>query len=313
MTFKTFKTFTASTSSKTFSKHTPTASAAPTFEVIGVAKRFGSTHALNGVDFTGGGGVIGLLGPNGAGKTTLLRMLATVLDQDSGSIRIFGLDPARPTQRIEIRRRLGYLPQVAGLYSGFSAFDLVDYVAVLKEISDRRARRDEVRRVLTDVGLEREMHRRIRTLSGGMQRRVALAAALLGTPEVLVLDEPSAGLDPDQRLRLRSILSNVGRTSMVLLSTHQTEEVAVLCQRVLVLDRGKMCFDGTPRDLAALAAGRVWIDHDPGKGAIRSWVTAEGHVRSIGTPPPGADLVEPTLDDGYLLLTSSGGAEPAAS
>ena len=282
----------------------------PTFEVIALTKRFGSTRALNGVDFSGGG-VIGLLGPNGAGKTTLLRMLATVLDHDSGSIRIFGLDPTRQAQRLEIRRRLAFLPQRAGLYGGFTAFDLVDYVAVLKEITDRRTRRDEVRRVLTDVGLATEMHRRIRTLSGGMQRRVALAAALLGTPEVLVLDEPSAGLDPDQRLRLRSILSNIGRTSTILLSTHQPEEVAALCQRVLVLNKGALCFDGTPRDLAALAAQRVWTCDDPGHGAIRSWVTAEGHVRSIGTPPHGADLVEPTFDDGYLLVTSRATATAA--
>jgi ABC-2 type transport system ATP-binding protein len=277
-------------------------------EIVGVVKHFGATAAVDGIDWSGGRGVIGLLGPNGAGKTTLLRMLATVLGPTSGSIRILGLDPTDGAQRLSIRRQLGYLPQQAGLYPGFTAYDLVDYVAVLKEISDRRARRDEVRRVLTDVGLEADMHRRIRTLSGGMQRRVALAAAMLGTPRLLVLDEPAAGLDPDQRLRLRSVLSQIGTTATVILSTHQTEEVAAFCRQVLVVDQGRLRFDGTPRALAKLADGRVWVDDEPHPAALRSWVTSDGEVRSIGTPPSGVQLVEPTLDDGYLLLTSEIGA-----
>lgn len=277
-------------------------------ELRGVEKRFGGTAAVDGIDWTGGGGVIGLLGANGAGKTTLLKMLATVLVPDSGSLRLLGHDPARADQRLAIRRQLGYLPQQAGLYRGFTAFDLVDYVAVLKEISHRSTRRDEVRRVLRDVGLEADMHRRIRTLSGGMQRRVALAAALLGRPRLLVLDEPAAGLDPDQRLRLRSVLSHAGTSSTVFLSTHHTEEVAAFCRQVLVLDRGRLVFDGTPSSLAAVASGRVWVDDQPHPGALRSWLTSDAEVRSIGTPPSGAQLVEPTLDDGYLLLTGEIGA-----
>ncbi len=273
-------------------------------ELSGVEKRFGGTTAVDSIDWTGGGGVIGLLGANGAGKTTLLKMLATVLVPDSGNLRLLGHDPARADQRLAIRRQLGYLPQQAGLYRGFTAFDLVDYVAVLKEISHRSTRRDEVRRVLHDVGLEADMHRRIRTLSGGMQRRVALAAALLGRPALLVLDEPAAGLDPDQRLRLRTVLSHAGTASTVFLSTHHTEEVAAFCRQVLVLDRGRLVFDGTPSLLAATASGRVWVDDQPHPAALRSWLTSHGEVRSIGTPPSGAQLVEPTLDDGYLLLTS---------
>ena len=277
-------------------------------EVTGVSRRFGSTTAVQETTWSGGGGVIGLLGPNGAGKTTLLRMLATVLTPTEGQLRLLGLDPQLPRDRVAIRRQLGYLPQAATLYPGFTAFDLVDYVAVLKEITDRNERRAETRRVLAAVGLEEQMHRRIRTLSGGMQRRVALATALLGSPRLLVLDEPSAGLDPDQRLRLREVLSAAGRTGTVIVSTHQTEEVAAFCQRVVVLHRGRIGFDGAPGTLARLADERVWIDDHADGHAIRSWVTATGEVRCIGTAPFGAQLVEPTIDDGYLLLTSEIGA-----
>ena len=268
-----------------------------------VSKRFRSTVAVDRLSLTAAGGVVGLLGPNGAGKTTLLRMLATVLSPDAGAVRLFGLDPADRRDRLSIRRRLGYLPQHAGLYSGFSGFDLVDYVAVLKEWNDRARRHDEVRRVLEQVDLTSDMHRRIRSMSGGMQRRVAIAAALVGSPELLVLDEPSAGLDPEQRLRLRSVLSSAGRDGCVIVSTHLTEEVAAFCSRVVVLDRGTVKFDGEPGELASVAAGQVWIDSEPTPGALHSWYTPEGSVRSIGTPPGGAQIVAPTLDDGYLLLT----------
>ena len=278
----------------------------PAIELTGLTKRFGSTTALDDFDWSGGSGVIGLLGPNGAGKTTLLRMLATVLAPDRGTIRLLGFDPARSGDRLSIRRQLGYLPQTTGLYPGFSAFDLVDYVAVLKEIANPKTRHDDVRQALCAVGLEDEMHRRIRTLSGGMKRRVAIAAALVGRPQLLVLDEPSAGLDPDQRLRLRDVVSQAGQHGTVVVSTHHTDEVAAFCQRVLVLDRGRLRFAGTPRELADMASGRVWVDDHPHPDAIRTWVTSDGLVRSIGSPPHGVQLVEPNIDDGYLFATTNG-------
>jgi ABC-2 type transport system ATP-binding protein len=268
----------------------------------GITKRFGSTVALAGVDLSLGHGVTGLLGPNGAGKTTLLRIIATVLAPDAGRVEVLGHDPGNADGRLAIRRRLGYLPQEPGYHQSFSAFDFVDYVAILKEWADRRSRHDEVRRVLSLLGLEPVMHKKIRRLSGGMRRRVGIAQAMLGSPDLLVLDEPTAGLDPEQRLRFRELLSSQAPRATVLLSTHQTDDVAALCQRVIVLLSGAVRFEGTPAQLAQLAAGRVWIAAERSPHARLAWVTSEGQVRHIGDPPPGAELVAPTVEDGYLLL-----------
>ncbi len=282
-----------------------------TVRVRQVARRFGSTIALAGVDLDLGPGVTGLLGPNGAGKTTLLRILATVGAPDSGTVEVLGNDPGTADGRLAIRRRLGYLPQEPGFHRAFTAFEFVDYVAILKEWGDRRTRHDEVRRVLALVGLEPVLHKRISALSGGMRRRVGIAQALLGTPDLLVLDEPTAGLDPEQRLRFRELLGSQP-TSTVLLSTHQTDDVAALCHHVVVLTSGAVHFAGAPRDLARLADGRVWVADHRQAGAGLAWVTAEGAVRHVGDPPAGADLVAPTIEDGYLLLTGAFADAPAA-
>jgi len=270
--------------------------------VTGLRKRFGSTVALDGIDAAFGPGVNGLLGPNGAGKTTLLRILATVLPLDEGIADVLGADPTTGDGRLAVRRRLGYLPQEPGFHRHFSAFDFVDYVAILKEWADRKPRHDEVRRVLTLVGLEAVMHKRIRQLSGGMRRRVGIAQALLGQPDLLILDEPTAGLDPEQRLRFRELLGTEAAKATVLLSTHQTDDVAALCQRVVVLLEGQVRFAGTPTALAAIASDRVWLASDRDLTAELAWVTGEGRIRHIGDPPTGAQLVEPTVEDGYLLL-----------
>jgi ABC-2 type transport system ATP-binding protein len=268
-------------------------------EATDVVKRYGRRPAVEGISLGVGQGVVGLLGPNGAGKSTLLKMVATVLAPDAGALRLLGLDASDPRQRTEIRRRLGYLPQAPTLYPGFTPFDMVDYVAILKEHTDRDWRRHEVRRVLALVGLEDVMHRKIRQLSGGMQQRVALATALIGSPELLVLDEPANGLDPEQRLGLRSLIS---QSRTVLMSTHNVSEVSALCHRVYVVFDGRVHFTGTPAELAGLAGGRVWEDDRQDPAAIRSWLTAAGSYRHLGDPPSGAQEVDPTLDDGYLLL-----------
>ncbi len=284
-----------------------------TVTVTGLRKRFGSTQALDRLDAAFGPGVNGLLGPNGAGKTTLLRILATVLAPDTGTVEVLGGDPTTGDGRLAVRRRLGYLPQEPGFHRHFSAFEFVDYVAILKEWADRKERHDEVRRVLTMVGLEAVMHKRIRQLSGGMRRRVGIAQALLGRPGLLVLDEPTAGLDPEQRLRFRELLGTEAGGATVLLSTHQTDDVAALCQRVVVLLSGQVRFTGAPSALAAIATDRVWLAADRDPRAQLAWVTGEGRVRHIGDPPAGAQLVEPTVEDGYLLLAGHHALDDEAS
>ncbi len=275
---------------------------ASTIELSEVTKTYGSTRAVDAVSVSFGRGVTGLLGPNGAGKTSLLRIIATVLAADSGTVRVLGEDPGDVSGRLSIRRRLGYFPQEPGYYDNLSAFDFVDYIAILKEMTDRKARRDEVRRVLTEVGLDDMMHKRIKTLSGGMRRRVIVAQALLGNPELLVLDEPASGLDPEQRLRFRETVSAVAEQHTVLLSTHQTDDVAALCQRVVVVDHGRILHDGTPESLVEQARGRVWLADQPDSSARLSWRTGSGQHRLIGDPPSGANLTEPALEDAYLLL-----------
>ncbi len=274
----------------------------PTVEATGLVKTYGRHRALAGLDLAARTGVTGLLGPNGAGKTTLLRILATVLPADAGHLRLLGQDPHEPGGRRHVRRRLGYLPQDAGFHRGCTAFEAVDYVAVLKEHTRTRARHDEVRRVLDLVGLGDVATTKVRALSGGMRQRLGLAQALLGHPELLVLDEPTVGLDPEQRMRFRDLVSDAGRGRTVILSTHQTEDVAAVCSEVVVVTGGRSVFTGTPTELAQVAAGRVWVDDDKDPRAVAGWRVGAGHYHHIGDPPAGAELVDPTIEDAYLLL-----------
>lgn len=288
---------------------------APTVAVHELTVRYRSNLAVNRVSMTLHNGVTGLLGPNGAGKTTLLRTLATALAPDSGGIEVLGLDPRRLQQRTQIRRHLGYLPQSPGFHPNFTAFEFIDYVAILREITNRAERHEEVRRVLSAVGLSDERGKKTKSLSGGMRQRLALAAALLGDPRLLILDEPTVGLDPEQRLRFRELVADLGSGRTVLLSTHQTEDVTALCHRVVVLDGGAVKFDGSPEELCQVAHGRVWLsDHRSGQ-AVAGWLTGRGTYRNIGTPPAGAELMAPSLEDGYLLLldTVPGNGEASAA
>lgn len=275
--------------------------------------KYGRLRALDGLDLQAGIGVTGLLGPNGAGKTTLLRALATVAAPDEGRLSILGLDPGEAEGRRAIRQVLGYLPQEVGFPRGFTAFEAIDYLAVLKEHTETRARHDEVRRVLGLVGLHDVATKKVRALSGGMRRRLALAQTLLGEPELLVLDEPTVGLDPEQRIRFREIVSEAGAGRTVVLSTHQTEDVAALCSQVVVIDHGRALFAGPVPELVSQAHDRVWIDDSRDGRAAAAYRLGDGTYRHIGDPPAGAQLVAPTIEDAYLLLVGPTDREEVAA
>lgn len=284
-----------------------------TIELRGVGKSYGRTPALRDVDLSFGRGVTGLLGPNGAGKTTLLRIAATSIAADAGTVRLLGRDPlSGHAELTAIRRETGYLPQELGYPSDMTTFGFVEYVAVLKEWNDRRARHQEVRRVLGLVDLADLAGKRVAKLSGGQRRRVGLAQALLGRPRMLVLDEPTTGLDPAQRAALRRTLSVVAHDATVLLATHQTEDVAALCERVVVLADGVVRFDGTVVDFVATAAGQVWHTDVAVETATATWRTGTGRHRVVGgPPPPAAESAEPTVEDAYLLMLG-GAAAPTS-
>ena len=273
-----------------------------TVTLTGVGKSYGRTTALSDVDLALAPGITGLLGPNGAGKTTMLRILATALAADRGEARVLGEDPTTTPGRTAVRRHLGYVPQETGFPRGFTTFAFVDYMAILKEWSDPTTRHGEVRRVIDLVGLTAEATKRVSALSGGQRRRVVLAQALLGDPDLLVLDEPTAGLDPAQRGRLRDVLGHAGESSTVVISTHQTEDVAALCERVVVLDGGRVLFDGSVTEMIGQATGRVWMAAERDAAAQQAWRTGSGRFRHVGDPPPSAEIIEPALEDAYLLL-----------
>ncbi len=278
-------------------------SAIASFEAV--SKKYGRAPALRPTTLDLQRGVVGLLGPNGAGKTTMLRLLSTALPPSSGRIVVAGFDVTEShAERVEARRRIGYCPQEVTFPRGMTAFAFLDYLAVLKEWTDEGRRHTEVHRVLDLVHLGDRGAMKIAKLSGGQRRRLAIAQALIGSPELLILDEPTTGLDPEQRASLRGLLSGLPGT--VLISTHQTEDVSALCDRVLVIDAGAIRFDGTVPELLATAAGRVHLGPAATSGAVQTWKTGTGLVRSVGgQPAPDSSVVDPSVEDAYLLLRSA--------
>lgn len=280
-------------------------------EINGLHQRFGRVVALHSVDLTVPGGMFGLLGTNGAGKTTLMRILAGVLLPTAGRVRVGGHDLATRRGRVEVQRRLGYLPQDLGLYPDLTAREFLDYVGLLKGLDDTAARRRQVGELLELVGLADVADRRLKGFSGGMRRRVGIAQALLGDPALLVVDEPTAGLDPEERVRFRTLLAGLAGDRTVLLSTHIVEDVAQTCRQVAVMTAGRVVYQGAVADLARRAEGATWeVTLPPGApppdGVVVSAVSdADGTRYRVVTPAaPGPDAVPvaPTLEDGYVAL-----------
>jgi ABC-2 type transport system ATP-binding protein len=267
--------------------------------------------ALRGVNLEISAGMFGLIGPNGAGKTTLMRILAGLLRPSSGTVTVLGHDPTTSRGKLAVKSVLGYLPQELGLYPDLSAFEFLEYVALLKGITSRLERQKQLGEVLELVGLAAEARRKMRTFSGGMKRRVGIAQALLGSPQLLIVDEPTAGLDPEERVRLRNLLAEMSGRCIIILSTHIIEDVSQSCNDLAVINLGKVLFRGSPKEMIASVSEKVWQVTTDGKRPgddveIVSTIQTQNGVqyRVLGDRIAGwsAVPVEPNLEDGYIWL-----------
>lgn len=289
-----------------------------------LTREFGPKIAVDRVSATLGPGVYGLLGANGAGKTTLMRMVCGVLRPTSGEVRYDGVSVGRMGDAY--RALLGYLPQDFGYYPEFTALDFMEYMAALKGLG-RRDARDRSLALLGRVGLAGEERRRIRTFSGGMRQRLGIAQAVLNDPEVLVLDEPTAGLDPKERVRFRNLIASLAQDKVVLLSTHIVSDVEYIADEILVMRAGSVVLSGAPAELVGEVAGRVWeatLPADRADAVVAGLTTSNVHyldggralVRYVGDEPalPESASVDPTLEDLYLYVfrDAAPAARPAA-
>ena len=267
-------------------------------------------QALKGVSLRIPSGMFGLLGPNGAGKSTLMRTIATLQEPDGGSIAFGDIDVLR--QKDAVRRMLGYLPQEFGLYPRVSALELLDHFAVLKGIVERRPRKEIVESVLRRTNLYDVRKQRLGTFSGGMKQRFGIAQALLGSPRLMIVDEPTAGLDPAERLRFHNMLSEIGENVVVILSTHIVEDVSDLCSRMAIIASGRVLLCGDPQSAIDALRGRVWKKFVPREQlasyqrdlAVISTHLVGGrtavHVAAPARPDPSFEEVPADLEDVYF-------------
>jgi ABC-type multidrug transport system ATPase subunit len=293
--------------------------------IAGLTKVYrGDVHALRGINLTIPSGMFGLLGPNGAGKTTLMRILAGILRPSSGAIQIGEWDSTTNSGRTAVKRVLGYLPQELGMYPDLSAREFLDYIAILKGLDDPKARKRRVDELLETVALSASANRKLKSFSGGMKRRVGIAQALLNDPRLLIVDEPTAGLDPEERIRFRTLLAELAGDRTVLLSTHIVEDIAQTCRRLAVMHLGEVVFKGTIEELVDAARSRVWSialaagEKPQGDLTVVSMLPQGASVqyRVVGQPEPGqqAQPADPSLEDGYIWLMRERRAPvPAAS
>jgi ABC-2 type transport system ATP-binding protein len=276
-----------------------------------VSKTYGNgVHALQGVTLDVQPGMFGLLGPNGAGKSTLMRTIATLQDPDSGSITFDGIDVA--TAKDQIRRTLGYLPQDFGVYPKVAAQDMLDHFAVLKGFVRRKERTEIVEHLLHQTNLWEARKRKLGTFSGGMRQRFGIAQALLGNPRLVIVDEPTAGLDPEERNRFLNLLAEIGEQVVVILSTHIVDDVADLCPRMAIISKGKVLMTGRPNEAIAAMRERVWSrmiakpalpDYQSRFPVLSTRLIAGQpliHVYSESQPEEGFAPVNPNLEDVYF-------------
>jgi ABC-type multidrug transport system ATPase subunit len=279
------------------------------------------TRALDDVSLTIDPGMFGLLGPNGAGKSTLMRILATLQEPDAGRVQLGEIDVLRDKEAV--RRTLGYLPQEFGVYPKVSAEDLLDHFAVLKGITRRDERQRLVTALLEQTNLQRDRAKQLGGFSGGMRQRFGIAVALLGNPRLIIVDEPTAGLDPEERVRFLNLLAELGQNSIVILSTHIVDDVTELCSRVAIIDRGQIRLQDDPQAAVARLHGRIWrrvvgrdeLAAQQAKFNVLSTKLLAGRtvVRVLADerPEAGYDPAEPGLEDVYFAAMR--GARPPAT
>ena len=277
------------------------------------------TTALRDVSLTIPRGMFGLLGPNGAGKSTLMRIIATLQEPDAGSVTFNDIDVLR--DKTALRRVLGYLPQEFGLYKNVSAEDLLDHFAVLKGIVGKKERREIVDRLLQQTNLAGDRRKHLGGYSGGMRQRFGIAVALLGAPELIIVDEPTAGLDPAERLRFLNLLAELGQQAVVILSTHIVEDVSELCSRMAIIDKGEIRLEADPLSAIAALQGRVFVRevqraelaaYNASHAVISTKLLAGRTVIRIladSAPGEGFSPIEPSLEDVYFAAMRSR-AEP---
>lgn len=286
-----------------------------------LSKSYGNVQALRDVSLQIPTGMFGLLGPNGAGKSSLMRTIATLQDPDSGTIVFNEIDVVanKPT----IRRTLGYLPQDFGVYPKVSAIDMLDHLAVLKGYVNKRERADAVEALLKQVNLWDVRKRKLGTFSGGMRQRFGIAQALIGNPKLVIVDEPTAGLDPEERNRFLNLLADIGSQVVVILSTHIVEDVTDLCPRMAVICRGQVLMSGEPREAIAAMRDRVWsklvnkaaLPDYQSRYTVLSTRLIGGqpliHIYSDSQPEDGFAAIDPDLEDVYFHRLRQHGAAPA--
>lgn len=283
-----------------------------------VNKFYGKKQALKDINLTIEQGMFGLLGRNGAGKTTLMKILATLHGKQSGSVTVCGI-PIESAK--EVREIIGYLPQDFSMYPAMTVWEALDYLGALSEIP-KRERRDRIDRLLKKVNLSDERHKKVRSLSGGMKRRLGIAQALVHEPRVLIVDEPTAGLDPEERIRFRNLLCEVAQERIVILSTHIVGDIEATCENLAVLNEGEILWKGTLEEILAYAEGRVWRADVESKALaqikkdyiVTGMLKQGGHitVRFLSdTVPdvPGAAVDEANCEDAYMYCLFQNGCE----
>ncbi len=280
-------------------------------QITNVSKTYpNGLKALNNINLTIGKGMFGLLGPNGAGKSTLMRTIAALQDPDSGNITLGDIDVLQ--QKTELRKNLGYLPQDFGFYPKVSALSLLNHFAVLKGINNKGERKEIVEALLQQTNLYADRKRNVSDYSGGMRQRFGIAQALLGNPKLIIVDEPTAGLDPMERNRFHNLLSEIGEQVIVILSTHIVDDVKSLCNNMVIMNKGTIMFEGTPAAAEATVQNKIWrkridksrIDEYRGRMQVISSHMSDGmlviHAYADSNPGEGFEQVAAGLEDVYF-------------